>query len=93
MRFVRLAASIAILSGTFAFAASAATTEQAANLGSCAAIQGQVKTALASNAQSPNYETAVKEQHYGLEFCANGFYKNGVTHYAEALRLLGAQQS
>jgi hypothetical protein len=92
MRFVHLAASIAVLSGTLAFAASA-SAEETASLGTCATMQDQVKAALASNSQSPNYETAVKEQRYGVEFCGQGFYRNGVAHYSEALQLLGAQHS
>jgi hypothetical protein len=92
MRFVHLAASIALLSGAVAFAAPA-SAENSANLGSCATMQDQVKAALSSNAQSPNYATAVKEQRYGLEFCSEGFYRNGVAHYSQALQLLGAQHS
>jgi hypothetical protein len=56
-------------------------------------MQGEVKTALTSNAQSPNYEDAVKQQRYGVEFCNNGFYQNGVSHYEQALKLLGVEKS
>ena len=58
----------------------------------CAKLQTEVKDALANNAQSASYEAAVQEKTYGLQFCANGLYKNGVEHYAEALRLLGVSQ-
>ncbi|MGD0190481.1 MAG: hypothetical protein ABSD74_07055 [Rhizomicrobium sp.] len=92
MRFVHLAASIAVLSGTLALAVPA-SAQDSANLGTCATMQDQVKAALSSNSQSPNYENAVKEQRYGLEFCSEGFYRNGAAHYSQALRLLGAQQN
>ena len=92
MRYLNFAASLAILSGTFAFTAVSASAEGTDNLAGCASMQQQVKSALDSNAQSPNYHSAVKEQRYGLEFCSQGLYRNGVSHYAEALKLLSAQQ-
>ena len=92
MRYGNLAASIAILSGALAFAASSAGAAQMADQSGCVEMQEQVKTALDGNAQSPNYHEAVKQQQYGLEFCTNGFYQHGVDHYAEALKLLGAEK-
>jgi hypothetical protein len=56
-------------------------------------MASQVRTALTDNAQSANYQDAVKQQRYGRDFCANSFYKTGVDHYAEALRLLGVSKS
>ena len=55
----------------------------------CVSLASQVKTALAANQQSANYEAAVKEKRYGLDFCANAQPKVGVAHYAQALKLLG----
>jgi len=93
MRNVKWMAGLVILTGAFAFAASPAGATDTASLSGCASLQDQVKTALQSNAQSPNYENAVKEQRYGLEFCSNGFYQNGVSHYSEALKLLGVDKT
>ena len=93
MRYINLAASFVVLSGTLAFAASSAGAAQTASLSGCTELQDQVKSALESNAQSPNYHEAVKQQRYGVEFCSNGFYQNGVAHYTEALKLLGADRS
>ena len=93
MRNVKWMAGIAILSGALACAAAPANAADSASLSGCASLQSQVKTALQSNAQSPNYENAVKEQRYGVEFCSNGFYQNGVSHYSEALKLLGVDKT
>jgi hypothetical protein len=48
-----------------------------------------VRTALSSNQQSANYDAAVKESHYGRDFCANAQPKMGSAHYTQALKLLG----
>ena len=89
MRSFVLAAGVAAALGLGALNASAA---QSASLSGCMDMADQVKTALASNSQSPNYHEAVKEQGYGRQFCASGLYQNGVDHYAQALKLLGAQK-
>jgi hypothetical protein len=93
MRTLSLVASIAVLCGSVAFGAASASAEQTASLSDCVGMAGQVKTALTDNAQSPNYQDAVKQQGYGRDFCGNSFYKTGVDHYAEALRLLGVAKS
>ena len=53
----------------------------------------QVKAALAANAQSPNYQEAVKEKQNGQSFCTESFYQYGVNHYSHALQLLGASKN
>jgi hypothetical protein len=53
----------------------------------------QTRTALQSNQQSANYEQARKEDGYGRDFCANGMQKEGLQHYAQALKLLGVTAS
>lgn len=58
----------------------------------CTKLADQVRQALASSTQSPSYEQAVKEKGYGRDFCNNGFYARGESHYAEALRLLGTTE-
>lgn len=65
----------------------------AADQGNCIQLAQQVKTALASNAQSASYQDAQKEQGYGREFCNNGLSDRGVAHYQHALDLLGAGKS
>jgi len=64
-----------------------------ATLGTCTSMADQVKTALNSAQQSANYDQANKEKSYGRDFCANGMYKVGIDHYAQALKLLGVQPS
>jgi hypothetical protein len=92
MRFLNLAASVTVLSGIVALTPTAGFA-QAANLSECVQMQTQVKTALGTNAQSPYYQDAVKQQGYGRDFCTNGFYQNGVAHYEQALKLLGNNKS
>lgn len=91
MRFVPVTISAAALCASVAFSVAPASAEEA-RLSTCAKLQTEVKDALANNAQSASYEAAVQEKTYGLQFCANGLYKNGVEHYAEALKLLGASK-
>ncbi|HEY2445392.1 MAG TPA: hypothetical protein VGI20_06610 [Rhizomicrobium sp.] len=91
MRFVPVTICAALLSASLGFGASAATAEDA-SLSSCVKLASQVRDALSSNAQSPSFQAATKEKGYGQDFCANGLYKNGVEHYAEALKLLGASK-
>ena len=90
MRKIILAAGVVASLGIGAFGASAA---QSASLSGCMDMADQVKSALASNADSANYHEAVKQQGYGREFCGSGLYQNGIDHYTQALKLLGAQKS
>jgi hypothetical protein len=85
MRNVYLAAiglSAMLAMGTSANAADASAS-------TCVSLASQVRTALASNQQSANYEAAVKESRYGRDFCANAQPRVGTAHYAQALKLLG----
>jgi hypothetical protein len=93
MRNLSIAASAAVLCGSLAFGAASANAEETASMSGCLDMASQVKNALASNEQSSSYRDAVKQQGYGRDFCANGLYKNGVAHYAEALRLLGVSKT
>jgi len=90
MRYAILAAGVVAAVG---FGPLNASATQSASLSGCIDMADQVKSALASNPQSPNFTEAHKQQGYGREFCANGLYQNGVDHYAQALKLLGAQKS
>jgi hypothetical protein len=88
MRFLNLAAGVAVLSASLA-ASSAFADSQPATLSGCLSAAEQVKSALGANAQSPNYQDAVAQQRYGLEYCTNNFYAQGIEHYNHALALLG----
>jgi hypothetical protein len=92
MRNLKLATGIAILCSTLV-AGAASADSQTASLTGCLDMAHQVKDALAANAQSPNYQEAVKEQGYGRDFCTNTFYQSGINHYNHALELLGASKS
>ncbi len=92
MRNLKLATSVAILCSMLA-AGAASADPQTASLTSCLDVAQQVKSALAANAQSPNYQEAVKEQGYGRDYCTNTFYQSGISHYNHALTLLGANKS
>ncbi|MBI3678206.1 MAG: hypothetical protein HY243_16475 [Proteobacteria bacterium] len=93
MRIGKWAAAVAIVcSGIVAnMAAAGATTDATAS--NCRDAARQVKTALASNAQSPNYSAATKEKNNGASFCVHEMYADGVAHYDNALKLLGASKS
>src|SRR5271170_3572313 len=92
MRSVKIAAAVAATVVGLAITAASANSDQVATATSCLSIADQVKTALASNTQSANYDAARKESRFGLEFCNNSFYAQGMTHYNRALQLLGVSQ-
>ncbi len=93
MRFMNITMSVAALCASVALSSASALAEQSGSLSTCAKLAGEVHEALASNMQSANYEAATKEKGYGRDFCLNGLYGNGVAHYEQALRLLGAAKS
>jgi hypothetical protein len=92
MRNLKLATGVVLLCSTFV-AGAAFADAQTASVTSCLDMAQQVRSALAANAQSPNYQVAVKEQGYGRDFCNNSYYKIGIDHYSHALELLGANKS
>jgi hypothetical protein len=59
----------------------------------CVSMATETRTALQSNQQSANYEQARKEDGYGRDFCDHGMQKEGLQHYAQALKLLGVTAS
>lgn len=93
MRLLTIAATTFALSLGAAALSAPASAEETGNLSTCVKLASQVNQALASNAQSPSYEAAKKEKGYGRDYCATGLYAQGTTHYAEALKLLGAEKS
>ena len=93
MRFLTIVtASIALLAGAASLSLPAGA-EETGNLSSCVKLAGEVNQALANNSQSASYQAAAKEKNYGRDYCSTGLYGQGVTHYAEALKLLGAEKS
>lgn len=76
------------LSAMLAMGATAANAETA-SLATCSQAKTKVSAALESNAQSANHDAAAKESGYGRDFCNNGLYKQGMQHYAQAMKLLG----
>jgi hypothetical protein len=93
MRSMKFATCAAVLSiGLGMTVASANAQQQVATVQSCLNVAAQVKTALDANAQSANYEDAMKERNYGLAFCNGGYYAKGVAHYGRALQILGVAQ-
>jgi len=75
------------MSAMLVMGATAANAE-AATQATCAQAQQKVSAALASDS-SANHDQAMKESHYGRDFCLNGLYGKGMQHYAEAMKLLG----
>jgi hypothetical protein len=88
MRYSLMSAAVCLgvaLSAGAAFAQADDTT--------CSKMDAQVRTALQGATQSSNYDAAVKEHNTGRQFCTNGYYKVGTEHYADALKLLGAERT
>jgi len=89
MRFVNVAAAAAVCLG---LGISVASAQEVASISSCLSLADKVKTALGDSAQSSNFDAAKKERTFGQEYCTNGFYAQGVSHYSRALQLLGVAQ-
>jgi len=75
------------LSAAIALGATTASAE-AASSASCSQARDKVAEALSKDT-SANHDAAVKESNYGRDFCNNGLYKQGLEHYAQAMKLLG----
>ena len=60
-------------------------------IGTVAAMATQVKSAVEANGQSANLADARKEQSLGRDWCSNGLYDRGISHYERALDLLGVK--
>jgi hypothetical protein len=93
MRLLTIAAATFALSLGAAALSVSANAEESGNLSTCVKLAGEVNQALASNAQSPDYQAAAREKSFGRDYCASGLYPQGTTHYAQALKLLGAEKS
>lgn len=86
-KWIAGAATLCAGIGLFAMSATAA---DAASVSGCLHAAKDVRAAIAGNQSSPKLEDAQRQQRYGLEYCNQGFYKQGMAHYAEALKVLGA---
>ena len=73
--------------------AGSATAASAKTLDDCIHARNAVSAALDQNADSPRIHDAQRERRYGLNYCNNGMYKQGVAHYTAALKILGADKS
>lgn len=93
MRLLTIAATTFALSLGAAALSVSANAEETGNLSTCVKLASEVNQALASNMQSPDYQAAAKEKSFGRDYCASGLYPQGTTHYAQALKLLGADKS
>lgn len=91
MRSVKIAMCVAALG--LGLTVASANAQQVASVQTCLSSAAQVKAALSTNAQSANYQDAMKQRNFGLTYCNSGFYAQGVEHYNRALQLLGGAQS
>ncbi|HWD27108.1 MAG TPA: hypothetical protein VG387_08085 [Rhizomicrobium sp.] len=89
MRFVKIAAAAATLSLVLGTVAYAQDSEPASVTG-CLHMQKKVAAALDANQSSPNFSQAKTQAQGAAGFCSQGLYKEGVSGYAHALELLGA---
>lgn len=89
MRIVQGAAAAALCLGLAAGAASAAEP----NATACRDLESQVRSALEASQQVRNREDAIKEQSSGQTYCSHGYYRIGLAHLNQALKLLGSDKS
>jgi hypothetical protein len=85
--------SIAAISVALSALAVPAGAEESGNLSACVKLAGEVNQALANSTESSSHDAAAKEKIAGRDYCATGLYAQGVTHYAQALKLLGAEKA
>jgi len=88
MRYGLIAATSLCLG--FVAASSALAAEPTEGL--CRNMDLQVGTALGTG-QPANRDEAVRERNSAREYCNHGYYKLGTQHFAQALKLLGAQKT
>jgi len=87
----RITIASLVAAPTFAFTARANASETP-SLSNCLKMERQVKDAIDANQQSASITQAKAEACAGREFCTTGLYKSGITHYASALKLIGADK-
>jgi hypothetical protein len=87
MRYHSIASAALCLGLVVATSASAAQEPTEAL---CHNMDSQVRSALQNPQSSANQEQAVRERNSGRQFCQHGLYRVGTEHFAQALKLLGA---
>lgn len=87
MRKPVIAASILSLS---LIGGASVAVAQEVSASTCRDKEVQVRSALASS-QAGDREAAQKEQNTGRNFCNHGYYKVGMDHFEQALKLLNAK--
>jgi hypothetical protein len=90
MRYASIAAGAALCLGLVAAAGSASLAEEA-NAATCQSMEAQVRSGLDESGQSANRQEIVKQRDSGRQYCARGFYRTGMEHFAQALKLLGSK--
>jgi hypothetical protein len=88
MRYASIAAGAALSLSLVAAATSVLAAEEA-TAATCQSMEAQVRSALDGSQQSGSQQDAIKERKSGHEYCARGFYKLGMEHFDQALKLLG----
>jgi hypothetical protein len=88
MRIIESAAAAALCVAMSIGAASAAEP----NATACRDLESQVRSALEAS-QAGNREEAIKEQSSGQTYCSHGYYRIGLTHLSQALKLLGSDKT
>ena len=87
MRKTLIGASILSLS---LFGSASLAVAQEVSASSCRDMEVQVRSALVSN-PSGDRDAAEREQNAGRNLCNHGYYKVGMDHFAQALKLLGSK--
>lgn len=80
----------AVIAASSLVAANAYAEDAAPTFSNCIKMEKQVKSALETNQQASNYDTAKSELRAGRGYCASGLYQSGLDHFASALKLIGA---
>lgn len=88
MRIIESAAAAALCFAMSIGAASAAEP----NATACRDLESQVRSALEAS-QAGNREEAIKEQSSGQTYCSHGYYRIGLAHLSQALKLLGSDKT
>jgi 6-phosphogluconate dehydrogenase len=90
MRTLKSTAGVAAICASAGFFAMSATVANAATVSDCLHAAREVRQAISHNQNSSEINDAKRQARTGLQYCNRGFYKRGTAHYAQALKLLGA---
>lgn len=90
MRYASIAAGAAFSFSMFVVPTTVFAADEA-TAAACESMDAEVRSALSNSQQSSAQQEAVKERNSGRQYCTHGFYRVGMDHYTEALKLLGAK--